>query len=423
MSTCLKCPTLPAKATRATTGTKIALLGATLALAFTMGESSVAAPDEIRALWVQRATLNSSESITRMISTASSNGFNTIFVQIRGRGDAYFNSGVEERASSLTGTPENFDPLGETIAQARSVGLSVHAWVVVNLVSSATDLPASPDHVIYQHPNWLMVPRALAPELMKINFSNPEYLGLLTRWTRANAEKVEGLYLSPMNPDALTYTTQVVEDLVTLYDVDGVHLDYVRYPNNNFDYSKYALERFKSEVRSTISPDERARVDKLESIDPFAYPENFPNQWKQMRMAQLTALVARLSNAIHRIRPSALVSVAVIPDYTDALENTLQDWRTWVDNGFIDSLCPMAYTIDAEVFATQIKEIRALTPGSRLWAGIGAYRLSPRQTLENINTAKELGANGIILFSYDNLAGPSNDSNYLAVIGRAFNGF
>ena len=190
MSTCLKCPTLPAKATRATTGTKIALLGATLALAFTMGESSVAAPDEIRALWVQRATLNSSESITRMISTASSNGFNTIFVQIRGRGDAYFNSGVEERASSLTGTPESFDPLGETIAQARSVGLSVHAWVVVNLVSSATDLPASPDHVIYQHPNWLMVPRALAPELMKINFSNPEYLGLLTRWTRDNAEKV-----------------------------------------------------------------------------------------------------------------------------------------------------------------------------------------------------------------------------------------
>jgi len=423
MPTCLKSSTLPAKATRATTSTKVVLLGAALALAFAMGESNVAALDEVRALWVQRATLNSSESIARMISTASSNGFNTIFVQVRGRGDTYFNSSVEERASSLTGTPKGFDPLGETIIKARSVGLSVHAWVVVNLVSSATDLPASPDHVIYQHPNWLMVPRALAPELMKINFSNPEYLGLLTRWTRANAERVEGLYLSPMNPDALTYTTQVVEDLVTLYDIDGVHLDYVRYPNNNFDYSKYALERFKAEIQSTISPDERARVDKIESIDPFAYPENFSKQWKQMRMAQLTALVARLSNAIHRIRPSALVSVAVTPDYTDALENTLQDWRTWVDNGFIDSLCPMVYTMDAEVFATQIKEIRALTPGSRLWAGIGAHLLSPRQTLQNINAAKELGANGIILFSYDNLAGPSNDSNYLAVIGRAFNGF
>ena len=423
MPSCLKCRRLPVKATRALTGTKVALLGVALALAFTMGKTSVAAPDEVRALWVQRATLNSSESISRMISTASSNGFNAIFVQIRGRGDAYFNSGIEQRASSLTGTPEGFDPLGETITQARSVGLSVHAWVVVNLVSSATDLPASSDHVIYQHPNWLMVPRALAPELMKINFNSPEYLGLLTRWTRANAENIEGLYLSPMHPDALTYTTQVVEDLVTLYDIDGVHLDYVRYPNNNFDYSKYALDRFKAEIQSTISLDERARVDKLESIDPFAYPETFPEQWKQIRMAQLTALVARLSNTIHRIRPSALVSAAVIPDYTDALVNTFQDWRTWVDNGFIDSLCPMAYTIDAEVFATQIKEIRALTPGSQLWAGIGAYRLSPRQTLKNINTAKELGANGIILFSYDNLAGPSNDSNYLAVIGRSFNGF
>ena len=423
MPDCLKSHILPAKVTLTTTGTKVVLLSVALALAFAMGEPSVAAPEEVRALWVQRTTLNSSENISRMISIASSNGFNTIFIQIRERGDAYFNSGIEERASSLTGTPKNFDPLAETITQARAVGLSVHAWVVVNLVSSATDLPASPDHVIYQHPNWLMVPRALAPELMKIHFSSPEYLGLLTRWTRANAENVEGLYLSPMHPDALTYTTQVVENLVTLYDVDGVHLDYLRYPSNNFDYSKYSLDRFKAEIQPVISPAERARVDKLESIDPFAYPETFPEQWKQIRMAQLTALVARLSNAIHKIRPSVIVSAAVVPDYTDALENTLQDWRTWIDNGFIDSLCPMAYTTDSEVFAKQIKEIRALTSGFQLWVGIGAYLLPPHQTLKHINTAKELNANGIILFSYDNLAGPSNNSNYLAVIGRALNGF
>ena len=54
-----------------------------------------------------------------------------------------------------------------------------------------------------------------------------------------------------------------------------------------------------------------------------------------------------------------------------------------------------------------------------MWAGIGAYRLSPAQTVENIETARRLGASGIVLFSYDSLVHPPRGLDYLASVGRA----
>ena len=380
-----------------------------------------AAPDpaEVRALWVLRTSLQSPEDIRRMVSMAAAHGFNTLFVQVRGRGDAFFNGGVELRAVSLTPQAAAFDPLAEALARAKEAGLRVHAWVNVNLVSSAAELPASRQHVIYEHPEWLMVPRELAPELLQIEPRSPEYLGRLARWTRANASAVEGLYVSPVHPDAAAHVASVVGDLVTRYAVDGVHLDYVRYPGADFDYSRAAIAAFEAEMQARVSPAERERVQALQAIDPFAWPWEFAGEWRRFRQSRLTALVTRLRTTVVKIRPGAIVSAAVVPDHREALGAKLQDWRTWLDNGFIDVVCPMAYTQEPGVFAEQIAEVRALAAGRPVWAGIGAYRLSPRETIDNIATARRLGADGVILFSYDSLISPPNGTEYLAAVGRA----
>jgi uncharacterized lipoprotein YddW (UPF0748 family) len=120
-----------------------------------------AAPEQTRALWVTRATLASPEAIRQMVTAAQSGGFNTLLVQVRGRGDAYYAGTIEPRAPELAGKPA-FDPLATVLEQAHGAGLKVHAWVAVNLVSSSVTLPASRDHVIYRAPEWLMVPRELA---------------------------------------------------------------------------------------------------------------------------------------------------------------------------------------------------------------------------------------------------------------------
>ena len=91
----------------------------------------------------------------------------------------------------------------------------------------------------------------------------------------------------------------------------------------------------------------------------------------------------------------------------------------WLDNRLIDVVCPMAYTPDASVFATQIASVRQLAGEAPVWAGIGAYRLSSTQTVANIETARRLGAAGVVLFSYDSLVRPPNGLDYLSSVGRA----
>ncbi|MDH5642960.1 MAG: hypothetical protein OEY63_02075, partial [Gemmatimonadota bacterium] len=81
--------------------------------------------NEVRALWVVRQTLTHPDSIIAMVSRADQAGFNTLIVQVRGRGDAYYDGGWEPRAESLDSL--DFDPLELTIREAHLRGLEVHA--------------------------------------------------------------------------------------------------------------------------------------------------------------------------------------------------------------------------------------------------------------------------------------------------------
>ena len=203
-------------------------------------------PSEVRALWVLRTSLASPESIASLVRSARDHGFNTLLVQVRGRGDAYFNDGMEPRATQLLHQPAGFDPLETVLTSAHAAGLRVHAWINVNLVSSAVDLPIARDHLVNRHPEWLMVPREIAQDVAKVPVDSPAYVGKLARWTRAQTGELEGLYASPIAPAAADYLQTVVRDLTRRYAVDGVHFDYARYPNARFDYSRLALAEFRS---------------------------------------------------------------------------------------------------------------------------------------------------------------------------------
>ena len=154
----------------------LAIAGSVLALSL----NGAAAPAEVRALWVVRTTLSSPSAIETMVETARASGFNTLIVQVRGRADSYFAGGLEPRPASLAGQP-TFDPLAAVIAQAHGAGLQVHAWVNLNLVAGAGELPNTRDHIVYRRPEWLMVPRALAADLAAVDPKSPQYLGRLAR--------------------------------------------------------------------------------------------------------------------------------------------------------------------------------------------------------------------------------------------------
>ena len=375
---------------------------------------------EIRALWVLRTSLTSPASIDALVKRARDNGFNTLLVQVRGRGDAYYRGALEPMPADLQRQPRTFDPLKSVIASARAAGLSVHAWVNINLVSSAVTLPSARAHIVHRHPEWLMVPRDIAQDLAKVPVDSPAYLGRLARWARAHSADVEGLYASPVLPAAQAHAESIVRDLAKRYAVDGIHFDYARYPTDRFDYSRGAITQFRAMMRASLEPARRRALDADEAVDLFAYPDAFPAEWRAFRVARMSDLIGRLSAAVRAERPTAVLSVAAAPDRADALARKLQDWGAWLGDGRLDAVAPMAYTQEPAQFAQQIAAAREIAGGRAVWAGIGAYRLSPEQTIANIRTARRLGADGVALFSYDSLINPRQTApDYLPTVGRA----
>src|SRR4029079_736126 len=116
--------------------------------------------------------------------------------------------------------------------------------------------------------------------------ANPGYVGKIARWTRGQNVTIEGLYASPLQPEAAAYSERVGTDLARRYDLDGVHLDYARYPNQQFDYSRFAIAEFRADIRPRIAPEARRELDAEADADLFAYPDRFPDEWKAFRRAR-----------------------------------------------------------------------------------------------------------------------------------------
>jgi len=379
----------------------------------TAGASLPAQSSEVRAMWVQRASLTSPTSVLSVVEMAAAAGFNTLIVQVRGRGDAYYRSEREPRALALAQQPASFDPLELMVARAHRAGLKVHAWININLISEAVPTQ-SEKHVVYAHPEWLMVPRPLAAELASMDPKRPEFLQRLSDYAKARSDRVEGLFLSPLNEDAVAHTVRVVGDIASRYELDGIHLDYIRFPNDEFDYSAEALSEFRADVREDLSRSERRNYDERARDRPLFYTEMFPQRWQQFRRDRLTAMVTTIRSTVKNRRPGAMLTAAVFPDAADAANRRFQDWGGWLERGLLDAICPMAYTTDPAVFRAQISNVERLAARHPVWAGIGAWQLSPASTADNIRTARQLGAEGVILFSYDNL-----NSQYVEAVSNA----
>jgi uncharacterized lipoprotein YddW (UPF0748 family) len=217
---------------------------------------------------------------------------------------------------------------------------------------------------------------------------------------------------------AADHVVEVVTDIATHYDIDGVHFDYVRYPGAGFDYGRRALEAFRDEVAPSVPLEERRALDRQQRARPTAWPDKYPDRWAEFRRARLTCLLARLRAAARAARPGVVVSAAVVPDSAVAVASRLQDWPSWLSAGLLDVVCPMAYTDDLATFRRQIGGVRSLAHGRQVWAGIGAYRLTGDQTLRHIEAARAVGIDGVALFSYDSLVSAARGADNLARIGQ-----
>jgi uncharacterized lipoprotein YddW (UPF0748 family) len=112
-------------------------------------------------------------------------------------------------------------------------------------------------------------------------------------------------------------------------------------------------------------------------------------------------LVERVYQGVKARKPNALVSAAVFANDKDAFDARCQDWKLWLKRGILDVVCPMAYTEETPTFARQIEVAVGARGNNQVWAGIGSWKIPVVSTLEKISAARQKGAQGFILFSYD----------------------
>jgi uncharacterized lipoprotein YddW (UPF0748 family) len=369
-----------------------------------------ALPDtgETRALWVVRTSMVTPESVRALVRRAKENSFTDLIVQVRGRGDAYYESSIEPRAEALAEQPASFDPLAMTIDEAHRHGIKVHAWINIYLVADLEALPSSRDHLIYRRPEWVMVPRGIATELYDIPPDGDRYLNHIIEFSRLNRHELEGLFVSPANPGVKDNLLDIWVDIATRYEVDGLHFDYVRYPNPHYDYSRASIDRFRQEIDKKLTLRERLALAATFQQDPLIYVRKFPAAYAKFQRDQVTELVGRIYRGVKRVKPDAVISAAVFANEEDAARSRFQDWKEWLRMGWLDVVCPMAYTPDTETFRKQILGAMSVASGKRVWGGIGAYKQPAESAVEKIRVARELGAEGFILFSYDSSIKVSN---------------
>jgi uncharacterized lipoprotein YddW (UPF0748 family) len=311
---------------------------------------------EYRAFWVDtfNTNLNNHNDVLAVVNNAKAAKANAVFVQVRRRGDSWYLNSLEPPGDRVP-IQSGFDPLQDIINVAHAEGIEVHAFVIMSAIwGRAPNLfpPENPNHAFNLHGgfnaatntivpgpnNWLT--RTLLPD------SIPPATAIAYQGHRFGSD----FWIDFGHPDAAKYTVDVLNHLVQNYDIDGLHLDRIRYPElsitgqtpstgTNIGYNTTSIERFQRHFNI-----------------PLGSPPPAPNnpQWNEWRRDQVSNVVRRVYLNALAIKPNLKISAALIAfggigaaetswNTAEAYWRVYQDWRAWTQEGILDIAMPMAY--------------------------------------------------------------------------------
>ncbi len=339
----------------------------------------------VQGIWVVRHSITSPEKVRRLVTFASANGYTDLFIQVRGRGDAYYNSRIVPRATLLP--RGNYDPLADILPLAHAKGIKVHAWVNMYLSWSARKLPKDPNHIVNLHPDWV--------EVNGHGKSDLEFVPQNGRNGR------EGVYLSPLNDQSNQHLLNVINELVSNYRLDGIHLDYIRYQDRDYGYNRAGRKKFLMQYNVdpiTLGNGNGSYWYRLNPEDK----EKYWVYWNTFRRDQLSKFIGRIHTSIQQINPSVKLSAAVKPNPEIARKRFFQDWPNWLRSGNMDFVIPMNYAkADRDFIRSMTMMKNENLPLDQIFMGIATYNQTSFTSSAKIDHAKAAGFNNMIIFSYD----------------------
>lgn len=297
--------------------------------------------------------------LTGMLDSLVALNINTVFLQTRLRGDVIYPSKYEPFSAVLTGEAgrnPGYDPLAFAIEECHKRGIQLHAWLVT--------LPLGKrEHV-----------QSLGRKSLRV-----------TRPNLCRMHKGEW-FMEPGELATADYLSTLVAEIVSNYNVDGVHLDYIRYPDRPSTYQDSKLYRKYGKGKSLA-------------------------HW---RRDNITRVVREVYKKVKSIKPWVRVSVAPLGKHDDlasyssygwnARNTVYQDAQMWLSEGIVDALFPMLY-FKGNDFYPFVRDWVEHSAGRHIAPGIGVYRILPeegcwpvQEVERQLNTSRRAGAQGSVMF-------------------------
>jgi len=177
------------------------------------------------------------------------------------------------------------------------------------------------------------------------------------------------------------------------YNIDGIHLDYIRYPiNQRFSYDSVTCSMFKKEYGFTpieVSHDGGSMIW---------------CEWIKWNSKQVTGFVSEVKDLIDKSGKKVELGADVFPNLDISKFEIGQDWSQWADQGLVDFVCPMLYTNNTGLFADYLKAaLHTAANHCAVYPGIGIHTshntITKDLMIQEINIVRESGSKGVVFFS------------------------
>lgn len=330
---------------------------------------------EGRAIWLDRGTIleaKNPQELKKMMLKLRQAGINIVYFETLNAGFPIYPSAI------LTHNPlvQGWDPLKTAVEEGHQLGMEVHAWVWVFAVGNQRHNPliAKPG----SYPGPVLVEGGLMSEALRARD------GSLKGGNRQNE-----YWLDPASEKGRQLLLKVYEEIVSQYNVDGLQLDYIRYP---FQTSA-TLMGFDPVGRDRFY---QATGQSLDKLDDYT-----TKLWISWKTAQVSSFVQQVSERLRKIKPNLMISAAVFPMRRESrIVSIQQDWETWIENGWVDTLSPMSYTSDPQRLQGMFDYVQS-SPRKRslIYPGIALHRLDGGQLVQHLEALRQQGGLGATLFA------------------------
>ncbi len=330
-------------------------------------------PVEARSVWLDRGTIVSTrdaKGMAALFDKLKGAGINIVYFETNNAGFAMYPSKIAEQNPNVLG----WDPLASAIREAHKRGMEIHAWLWVFNVGNAKHNP-----IIGKEPDWP------GPVLTshKLEWALAAQNGSLM------PPRQTEFWIDPSNLEGRDYIKSLFMEVVRNYPVDGVQLDYIRYPFNG----KGAEMGFNWLGRQRFEQDTGLSLDKLDDATR--------ELWQAWKIQQVTSFVKELSAAIRQAKPGIRISAAVYAMPRRLRINQIQqEWETWVANGWVDTLNPMTYVGSAKELQIMASSVRESTGDRALvYPGLSIRQLDTAGLIEQLDCARATGTLGTTIFA------------------------